>query len=70
MHVEEAYTTWHFSNILISLRVEVAQISYFLAHAKILPLRKAFFNLSLPNSILGKKSIVLIVLYLTSHRFF
>ena len=30
--------TWHFSIILISLRVEVAQISDFLVHAKILPL--------------------------------
>ena len=38
MHVEEAYATWHFSIILISLRVEVAQISDFLVHAKILPL--------------------------------
>ena len=70
MHVEEAYTTWHFSNILISLRVEVVQISDFLLHAKILPLRKAFFNLNLPNSILSKKDIALIILYLTSHRLF
>ena len=70
MHVEEAYTTWHFSNILISLRVDVAQISDFLALAKILPLRKAFFKLNLPNSILGKKSIALVVLYLTIHRLF
>ena len=37
-HVEEARVTWHFSIILISLRVEVAQISDFLLHAKILPL--------------------------------
>ena len=37
MHVEEACATWHVSNILISLRVEVAQISDFLVHAKILP---------------------------------
>ena len=36
--VEEAYAIWHFSIILISLRVEVAQISDFLVHAKILPL--------------------------------
>ena len=36
MHVEEAYATWHFSIISISLRVEVAQISDFLVHAKIL----------------------------------
>ena len=38
MHVEEDYATWHFSTILISLRVEVAQILDFLVHAKILPL--------------------------------
>ena len=37
MHVEEAYATWHFSIILISLRVGVAQISDFLLHAKIFP---------------------------------
>ena len=36
MHAEEAYATWHFSIILISLRVEVAQISDFLVHANIL----------------------------------
>ena len=33
MYVWEAYVTWHFSIILISLRVEVAQISDFLVHA-------------------------------------
>ena len=38
MHVEEASAIWHFSIILISLRVEVAQISDFLVHAKFLPL--------------------------------
>ena len=38
MHVEEADATWHFSIILISLRIEVTQISDFLVHAKILPL--------------------------------
>ena len=38
MHVEKACVTWHFNIILISLRVEVAQISDFLLHAKILPL--------------------------------
>ena len=38
LHMEEAYATWNFSIILISLRVEVAQISDFLVHAKILPL--------------------------------
>ena len=36
MRVEEAYTTWDFGFILISLIVEVAQISDLLAHAKIL----------------------------------
>ena len=35
MHVEEAYATWHFSMISISLIVEVEQISDFLEHAKI-----------------------------------
>ena len=59
MHVEEAYATWHFSIILISLRVEVAQISYFLLRAKILPLWKAFFNVYLRHSTLGKKDIAL-----------
>ena len=38
MHVEEAYATWYFSIILISLRIEVEQISDFLVLAKILPL--------------------------------
>ena len=38
MQVKEAYATWRFSIILISLRLEVAQISDFLVHAKILPL--------------------------------
>ena len=38
MHVEEAYAPLHFKIILISLRVEMAQISDFLLHAKILPL--------------------------------
>ena len=70
MHVEEAYATWHFSIILISLRVEVAQISDFLLHVKILPLRKAFFNLNLPHPTLGKKDISLTFLYLTSHGLF
>ena len=67
MHVEEAYATWHFSIILISLRVEVAQISIFLNRAKILSLWKAFFNLNLPHGTLGKKDIALIFLNLTSH---
>ena len=38
MHVEEAYATWHFSIVLISFRIKVAQISDFLVHAKILQL--------------------------------
>ena len=60
MHVEEAFATWHFSIILISLRVEVALITDFLVHAnKILPLLKAVFNLNLPRSTLGKKDIPL-----------
>ena len=29
MHVEEAFATWHFSIIVISLRVEVALITDF-----------------------------------------
>ena len=49
MHIEEACATRHFSIILISLRVEVALITDFLALAKILPLWKAFFNLNLPH---------------------
>ena len=53
MHVEEAYATWHFNIILISLRVEMAQILDFLVHAKILPLWKACFNLNLAHSTLG-----------------
>ena len=60
MHVEETYATWHFSIILISLKVEVAQISDFLVLAKILPLWKAFFNLDLPGSTLGKKGTAFI----------
>ena len=42
MHVEEAFATWHFSIILISLRVEAAQISDFLVDAKILHFEKFF----------------------------
>ena len=60
MYVEEAYATWHFGIILMSMRVEVAQISNFLVHAKISPLGKAFFNLNLPYYTLGKKEITLI----------
>ena len=59
MHVEEAFATWHFSIILISLRVDVALIIDFLVHAKILLFWKAFFNLNLPHSTLGKKDIAL-----------
>ena len=71
MHVEEAYATLHFCIILISLRVEMAQISDFLVNAKILPLWKACFNLNLPHSTLGKKNIALyFFLYLTSHSLF
>ena len=36
MQLEEAYSMWYFNIILISLRVEVEQISDFLVHAKIL----------------------------------
>ena len=61
MHVEEACATWHFSIILISLRVEVAQISDILLHAKILPFLKACFDLNLPHSTLGKKDIDLYI---------
>ena len=68
--MEDAYATWHFSIILISLKVQVAQISDFLVHAKILPLEKAFFNLNLPHSTLGKNDIAVIFLYLTSHGLF
>ena len=71
MHVEEAYATWHFSIILISLRVEVAQISDFLVHAKILPRRKACFNLNLPHYIhWARNTQLLFFLYLTSHGLF
>ena len=60
MHVEEACATWHFSIILINLREEVTQVLDFLVHVKILPLGKAFFNLNLPHSRMGKKDIALI----------
>ena len=70
MHVEETYATWNFGIILISLRVELPQISDFLVLAKILPLLKAFFNVNLPHSTLGKKDIALIFLYQTRHRLF
>ena len=70
MHVDEAYATWHFSVVLISLRVEVAQISDFLVHGKIMPPWKIFFSLHLPHSTLGKKDIAFIFLCLTSHGLF
>ena len=54
--MEKAYATWYFNIILISLIVEVEQISDFLEHAKILPLWKAFFNLNLPHSTLEKET--------------
>ena len=38
MHEVEAYATGHFNIILISLRLEVAQISDLFVDAKILPL--------------------------------
>ena len=60
MHVEEAYATWHLSIILISLGVEVTQISDFLVHAIILLLSKGFFKVNLPHSTLGKKDIAFI----------
>ena len=70
MHVEEAYATWHFSTILISLRVEVAQISDFLVRAKILPLRKAFFQLKFTTLYTGQERHSSFCLYLTSHGLF
>ena len=70
MKVEEAYATWYFSIILISLRVKVEKISDFLVHAKIFPLWNAFFNLNLPHSTLGKKDAALIFLYLTIYGLF
>ena len=70
MHVEEAYATWDFSIVLISMRVEVVQILDFLVLAKILQLCKAFFTLNLLNSTLGKKDIALMLIYLTSHVLF
>ena len=45
------------ASFLISLRVKVVQISDYLLHAKILPLLKAFVNINLPRSTLGKKDI-------------
>ena len=42
MHVEEAYATLHFSIILMSLRVEMAQISDFLYMLKSCRFEKLF----------------------------
>ena len=42
MNVEGAYATWHFNIILISLRVEVAQISDSLVRAKSCRFEKLF----------------------------
>ena len=67
MHVEKDSVTWHFNIILISLKVKMAQISDFLIRGKILPLLKVFFTIYLAQSTPGKKDIVLIFLYLTSH---
>ena len=44
MHVEEAFATWHFSIILISLKVEVALMTDFLVHAKIWRFEKPFLT--------------------------
>ena len=59
MHLKEANATWRFSIVLMSLRIEVVQISDFLLHAKILPLGNAFFDLNLPHSTLDEKDIAL-----------
>ena len=61
---------WHFSIILISLKVEAAQFSDFLLQAKILSLWKAFFILNLPHSTLDKKDIALIFLHIITHGLF
>ena len=55
MLVEEAYATWHCSIILISFRVEVAQISDFLVHAKILAALKRFFQLKFTTLYIGQE---------------
>ena len=54
MHEEEAYATWHFSIILISLRVEVAQISDFLVRANLAAL-KSFFQLKFTTLYTGQE---------------
>ena len=56
MHVEEAHATWHFSIILISLGVEVAQISDFLLHAKLnLAALKTLFQLKFTTLYTGQE---------------
>ena len=55
MLVEEAYATWQFSIILISLIVEVGQILNFLVHAKILPALKSFFQLKFATLYTGQE---------------
>ena len=61
----------NFRIILISLRVEVAQISDFLVHAKTFPLWKAFFNVNLYHPLhWARKTLLLFFLYLTSHGLF
>ena len=54
MHVEEACATWHFSIILISLRVEEAQISDFLLYAKNLAALKSLFRLKFTTLYTGQ----------------
>ena len=64
MHVEEAYATWHFSIILISLRVEVAQISDFLLHAKNYAALKSFFQLKFTTLYTGQERLNSYFLYI------
>ena len=50
MHMEEAYTTWHFSIILISLRAEVEQSSdFFSTRYNLAALKSFFLTLNLPH---------------------
>ena len=67
MHVEEDYAPWHFSIILTSLRIEVAQISDFLVQAKILAVLKSFFQLKSTTLCTGQKRYSSYFLYLISH---
>ena len=43
MHMEEVYSIWYFNIILISLRIEVAQISGFLYMLKSCRFEKHFY---------------------------